>query len=44
MIPRILPQNKYISLTMEDKLEKYNLESVLSNISNNYSYIELIKK
>jgi len=44
LLPRILPQNKYISLTMEDKLEKYNLESVLSNISNNYSYIELIKK
>ena len=42
LLPRILPQNKYVSLTMENKLEKYKLQNVLSDISKNYSYIELI--
>lgn len=44
LLPRILPQNKYIVLSMEDKLEKFDLENPLSDISNNYSYIELIKQ
>lgn len=44
LLPRILPQNKYISLAMEGKLEKYHLDNPLSDVSNNYSYIELIKK
>lgn len=29
---------------MEDKLEKYDLENPLSDISDNNSYIELIKQ
>ncbi len=43
LLPRILPQNKYVFLARENKLEKYNLENNLSCVSENYSYIELIK-
>lgn len=43
LLPRILSQNKYMLWRMEDRFEKYNHENVLSDISNNYSYIELIK-
>lgn len=44
LLPRIFPQNKYMSLVREDKFVRYNLENVLCDISDNYMYVELLKK
>ena len=43
LLPRILTQHQYLTLASADQLDRFNINNIFSEISKNYSYIELIK-